>query len=93
MELYKSKILPLEKKYNCYADSKEKTEYLDWCNEWMNEMVRITKPTGAIFVHNIPRWLTHFAEHLNKILITAARIITTDVRLKTINQSSINHSI
>ena len=57
----------LKKKYNHYEDSKEKQDYLDWCNEWMSEMVRITKPTGAIFVHNIPRWLTHFSEHLNKI--------------------------
>ena len=57
----------LEKKYNCYADSKEKTEYLDWCSKWMSEMVRITKPTGSIFVHNIPRWLTYYSEYLNKI--------------------------
>ena len=57
----------LKKKYNHYEDSKEKQDYLSWCNEWMSEMVRITKPTGAIFVHNIPRWLTHYAKHLNKI--------------------------
>lgn len=56
----------LKKKYNHYEDSKEKTEYLNWCNLWIDEMVRITKPSGAIFVHNIPRWLTHYAEHLNK---------------------------
>ena len=30
-------------------------------------MVRVTKPTGAIFVHNIPRWLTYYAECLNKM--------------------------
>ena len=57
----------LKKKYNHYEDSKEKQDYLDWCNDWISEMVRITKPTGAIFVHNIPRWLSHYAEHLNKI--------------------------
>jgi len=57
----------LKKKYNHYEDSKEKQDYLNWCNDWMSEMVRITKPTGAIFVHNIPRWLSHYAEHLNKI--------------------------
>ena len=57
----------LEKKYSCYNDSKEKTEYLEWCNKWMSEMARVTKPSGALFVHNIPRWLTHYAEHLNKI--------------------------
>ena len=57
----------LKKKYNHYEDSKEKQDYLNWCNDWIGEMVRITKPTGAIFVHNIPRWLSHYAEHLNKI--------------------------
>lgn len=57
----------LKKKYNHYEDTKEKEEYLEWCNKWMSEMVRVTKPTGSIFVHNIPRWLTYFAEHLNKI--------------------------
>ncbi len=57
----------LKKKYNHYEDSKEKQDYLDWCNDWISEMVRITKLTGAIFVHNIPRWLTHYSEHLNKI--------------------------
>lgn len=57
----------LKKKYNHYEDSKEKQDYLNWCNDWINEMVRITKPTGAIFVHNIPRWLNYYAEHLNKI--------------------------
>ncbi len=29
-------------------------------------MVRITKSSGAIFVHNIPRWLSHYAQYLNK---------------------------
>ena len=57
----------LGKKYNHYEDSKEKQDYSNWCNDWMDEMVRVTKPTGAIFVHNIPRWLSCFTEHLNKI--------------------------
>lgn len=56
----------LKKKYNHYEDSKEKQDYLNWCRLWINEMVRITKPTGAIFVHNIPRWLTYYVEYLNK---------------------------
>ncbi len=29
-------------------------------------MVRVTKPTGSIFVHNIPKWLTYFATFLNE---------------------------
>jgi len=57
----------LKKKYNNYEDSKEKEDYLDWCNQWLDEILRVTKPSGAVFVHNIPRWLSYFAEHLNKI--------------------------
>ncbi len=57
----------LSKKYNAYKDRKELDEYLFWCEEWIREMVRVTKPTGSIFVHNIPKWLTHYATILNKM--------------------------
>ena len=57
----------LKKKYNSYRDSLEFQQYLDWCEKWIDEMVRITKPAGSIFVHNIPRWLTYYATFLNKI--------------------------
>jgi site-specific DNA-methyltransferase (adenine-specific) len=55
----------LKKKYNGYKDSLEFRDYLDWCEKWINEMVRVTKPEGSIFVHNIPKWLTYYAEILN----------------------------
>ncbi|MDO9579498.1 MAG: site-specific DNA-methyltransferase [Bacteroidales bacterium] len=57
----------LKKKYNGYRDNKEFTEYLKWCKDWILEMVRITKPTGSIFVHNIPKWLTYYAGFLNEV--------------------------
>ena len=56
----------LGKKYNSYKDNLEFEEYLNWCEQWISEMVRVTKPTGAIFIHNIPRWLTYFSNILNK---------------------------
>ncbi len=56
----------LKKKYNSYKDSLEFKEYLDWCEKWISEMVRVTKPTGSILVHNIPKWLTYFAAILNE---------------------------
>jgi len=43
----------LKKGYNSYKDSLKLQEYLNWCEEWITEMVRITKPTGSIFLHNI----------------------------------------
>jgi len=59
----------LKKKYNSYYDRHDVQDYLSWCKEWLYEMVRITKPTGSIFVHNIPRWLIYFGSYLNEIAI------------------------
>jgi len=57
----------LGKKYNGYRDNKEFHAYLGWCRQWIYETVRITKPTGSIFVHNIPKWLTFYANFLNEM--------------------------
>ena len=57
----------LNKKYGNYKDKKSTDDYIKWCEQWLTEMVRITKPTGSILVHNIPKWLTYYASHLNKI--------------------------
>ncbi len=57
----------LEKKYIAYKDQRPDSEYLNWCKKWLKELVRITKPTGSIFVHNIPKWLTYYAAILNEI--------------------------
>jgi len=57
----------LNKKYNNNNDKLKLEEYLNWCEKWINEMVRVTKPTGSIFVHNIPKWLTFYSSYLNKI--------------------------
>ena len=57
----------LKKKYSSYKDNLELQEYLNWSEEWMREMVRITKPTGSILLHNIPKWLTYYANILNEI--------------------------
>ena len=57
----------LKKKYRSTKDSLALQEYLDWCEKWITEMVRVTKPTGSIFIHNIPKWLTYYSASLNKI--------------------------
>ena len=35
--------------------------------KWIVEMVRVTKETGSIFVHNIPKWLTFYSGFLNRL--------------------------
>lgn len=59
----------LKKKYNSYYDKHEVENYLSWCKEWLLEMVRITKRTGSIFVHNVPKWLIYFGSYLNEVAI------------------------
>ncbi|WP_241823047.1 site-specific DNA-methyltransferase [Chloracidobacterium thermophilum] len=56
----------LAKRYRSYDDQRSSEEYLGWCRRWLQELLRITKPTGSIVVHNIPRWLTHYAAFLNE---------------------------
>lgn len=56
----------LEKKYTSYKDQRPDEEYIAWCKLWLDELVRVTKLSGSIFVHNIPRWLTYYATILNE---------------------------
>jgi site-specific DNA-methyltransferase (adenine-specific) len=56
----------LDKKYTSYRDQHPTDRYLKWCEQWLQELVRVTKPTGTILVHNIPRWLTYYAAILNQ---------------------------
>ena len=57
----------LKKNYGTYKDQKNTDDYLNWCKQWILEMVRITKPSGSIFLHNIPKWLTYYAGFLNEV--------------------------
>ncbi len=57
----------LKKKYNAYWDNLDVTQYVEWCHDWVREMARVTKPSGSIFVHNIPKWLSYYCQILNEI--------------------------
>lgn len=56
----------LRKKYNSHKDKLQESDYLSWCEAWINESLRVLKENGFIFLHNIPKWLTFYAEFLNK---------------------------
>lgn len=57
----------LNKNYKVYDDTLAKKEYLEWCNKWLELCVKLTKPSGSIFVLNIPKWSVEHAITLNKI--------------------------
>ena len=42
------------KKYNSYTDSRTKSDYLQWCVDWLFEIGRVLKPGGALYLFNYP---------------------------------------
>lgn len=58
----------LKKAYAAYEDSLIEQEYIEWCNSWLMEYIRVLKPTGSLYVLNLPRWGMHHAVFLNKHL-------------------------
>ena len=58
----------LKKLYSACDDSWDEPKYLEWCNEWLAEYVRVLKPTGSLYVLNLPRWAMRHAVFLNKRL-------------------------
>jgi len=58
----------LDKAYTTYDDEKDREAYLDWCNAWLDQYIRILKPTGSLYILNLPRWGMHHAAYLNRRL-------------------------
>ena len=58
----------LDKAYSVYDDGQSDQKYINWCNEWLAEYARILKPTGSLFVLNLPHWAMHHAHFLNQRL-------------------------
>jgi site-specific DNA-methyltransferase (adenine-specific) len=47
----------LKKRYGRRSsDERSDRDYLEWCQKWLNECIRILKPGGSLFVYNLPKW-------------------------------------
>lgn len=58
----------LNKDYSSYEDGTEDAKYIEWCNSWLKEYARVIKPSGSLYVLNLPRWTMHHAAFLNRHL-------------------------
>lgn len=49
-----------------YGSSRDNTDigYYGWCYKWLEHLIRITKPTGSIFIHNTPKRLVQIGNYL-----------------------------
>lgn len=54
----------LSKKYSNYQDNKPEEKYKQWTEKWLKEACRILKPTGSMFVLNIPKWAIKHVQFL-----------------------------
>lgn len=42
-------------------DKRELNEYVAWCKEWINESIRVMKPTGTMFIYGFSEILAHLS--------------------------------
>ncbi len=66
---YKSKI----------DDSKASHEYIEWCQRWLDEMIRTLKPGGSLFLWNLPKWNIPLGAYLGTKL-TFRHWVSVDIK-------------
>lgn len=60
----------LKKDYrNGNNDDLSRDDYLSWSRKWLNEAIRVLKPGGSLFVYNLPKWLYHYAAHIDNKMV------------------------
>ncbi|HEC93872.1 MAG TPA: transcriptional repressor LexA [Candidatus Kaiserbacteria bacterium] len=42
-------------------DKREFGEYVEWCKSWINECIRVMKPTGTLFIYGFSEILAHLS--------------------------------
>jgi len=60
-------------------DDLNDAQYLDWCESWAAECIRLLKPGGSFFLWNIPKWNTHLSAYLNSRL-TFRHWVAVDIK-------------
>jgi site-specific DNA-methyltransferase (adenine-specific) len=49
------------------SDNLQDAAYLEWCEKWLAEAVRVLVPGGALFVYNLPKWLMPLGTFLGSL--------------------------
>jgi site-specific DNA-methyltransferase (adenine-specific) len=70
----------LDKLYPSEMDDDLRQEhYLEWCETWLAECVRLLRDGGGLFVYNLPKWNTFLSAFLNRHL-TFRHWIAVDIK-------------
>ncbi|MBL7739490.1 MAG: site-specific DNA-methyltransferase [Chitinophagaceae bacterium] len=60
-------------------DNLSDRDYLEWCEKWIDECIRILKTGGTFYLWNLPKWNSYLADYLNKRL-SFKHWIATDIK-------------
>ncbi|HHQ6624494.1 TPA: DNA-methyltransferase [Serratia fonticola] len=60
-------------------DNIKHDKYIEWCQSWISECVRVLKHGGSFFIWNLPKWNSELSSYL-KGLMTFRHWITTDIK-------------
>lgn len=60
-------------------DARAEDDYVAWCERWIDELVRVLAPGGALFLYNLPRWNILLAPYLARSL-TFKHWIAVDIK-------------
>lgn len=72
----------LNKLYPSRINDNLKTEhYLDWCEEWIDQGIRILKQGGSLLIWNLPRWNASLAKHIDDRM-TFKHWIAVDIKYR-----------
>ena len=70
----------LGKEYNSkFNDSVPEQTYLSWCEQWLEELVRVLRPGGSLFLYNLPKWNLPLGAFLSRKL-TFRHWIAVDIK-------------
>ncbi|NIA70085.1 site-specific DNA-methyltransferase [Pelagibius litoralis] len=60
-------------------DARASEDYLDWSRRWIDEIIRLLKPGGALFLWNLPKWNLPLGAYVGEKL-TFRHWITVDIK-------------
>lgn len=62
-------------------DSLADEEYLEWCQKWIHECVRVVKPGGAFYLYNLPKWNVELGHALRAEGMLFRHWIAIDIKM------------